>query len=129
MDEETKQLIVQTAKNVEVLMLDVGTLKSDVSELKSDVSELKSDVSILKGDVKTLTLRADVMDFKFDEMHADMDLGFSLANDSFETLTRHIDGFAAQSVRFVQENAAAMRRDDRMEERILKLEQKAWYGR
>lgn len=115
MDEETKQLIVQTARNVEALMIDVGTLKSDVATLK--------------GDVKTLTLRSDVLEFNFDEMHADMDLGFSLANDSFEKLTRHIDGFAAQSLRTDQELAAGLHRDDRLEDRILRLEQRAGYGR
>lgn len=122
MDEETKQLIFQTAKNVETLMVDVGTLKSDVSTLKSDVS-------MLKNDVKTLTLRSDVLEFSLNEMHADMDLGFSLANDSFEKLTRHIDGFAAQSIRMDQELAAGLHRDDRLEDRVLKLEQRAWYGR
>ena len=122
MDEQTKQLIVQTAKNVEALMLDVGTLKSDVSTLKADVSTLKTDV-------KTLTLRSDVLEFNFDEMHSDMDLGFSLANDSFEKLTRHIDGFAAQSLRMDQELAAGLHRDDRLEDRILRLEQRAGYGR
>ncbi len=104
MDEETKQLIFQTAKNVETLMVDVETLKSDVSELK--------------GDVKTLTLRSDVLEFNFDEMHSDMDLGISLANDSFEKLARHIDGFAA-----------GLHRDDRLEDRILRLEQRPYYGR
>ncbi len=178
MDDETKQLIVQTARNVEGLMktvgcletgmgglasdvstlkedvsalkTDVSTLKSDVSTLKSDVSTLKSDVSTLtsdvatlkddvsvlqtdvstlKDDVRTLTLRSDVLEFNFDEMHADMDLGFSLANDSFEKLTRHIDGFAAQSLRMNQELAAGLHRDDRLEDRILRLEQRAGYGR
>ena len=143
MDEETKQLIYQIARdvgtltsgvtslksNVSALTDDVSTLKSDVATLKSDVSVLKSDVCELKGDVKTLTLRSDVLEFNFDEMHADMDLGFSLANDSFEKLTRHIDGFAAQSLRMDQELAAGLHRDDRLEERILKLEQRAWYGR
>ncbi|MEI6510943.1 MAG: hypothetical protein WCO25_02770 [Candidatus Uhrbacteria bacterium] len=90
MDEETKQLIVQTAKNVETLM----------------------------DDIKTLTLRSDVLEFNFDEIHSDMDLGFSLANDSFEKLTRHIDGFAA-----------GLHRDDRLEDRILRLEQRPYYGR
>lgn len=94
MDEETKQLIQQMAK-----------------------------------DVSTLALRADEMDFKLDEMHADMDLGFSLANDSFEKLTRHIDGFAAQSIRLDQELAAGLHRDDRLEKRILRLEQRPWCGR
>ena len=122
MDEETKQLIYQIAR-------DVGTLTSDVTSLKSDVSTLKSDVSTLKDDVKTLTLRSDVLEFNLDEMHADMDLGFSLANDSFERLTRHIDGFAAQSLRMDQELAAGLHRDDRLEERILRLEQRPWYGR
>ena len=129
MDEETKQLIFQTAKNVETRMVDVGTLKSDVSTLKSDVSTLKSDVSTLKSDVKTLTLRSDVLEFNIDEMHSDMDLGFSLANDSFEKLTRHIDGFAAQSLRMDQELAAGLHRDDRLEDRILRLEQRPYYGR
>lgn len=104
MDEETKQLIHQIAR-------DVGTLQSDASSLKSDVSELKTDA-------KTLTLRSDVLEFNFDEMHADMDLGFSLTNDSFEKLTRHIDGFTA-----------GLHRDDRLEERILRLERQALYGR
>lgn len=143
MDEETKQLIYQIARDVgtltsdvtslksdvSTLKSDVSTLKSDVSTLKSDVSTLKSDVSTLKDDVKTLTLRSDVLEFNLDEMHADMDLGFSLANDSFERLTRHIDGFAAQSLRMDQELAAGLHRDDRLEERILRLEQRPWYGR
>jgi len=122
MDEETKQLIYQIAR-------DVGTLTSDVTSLKSDVSVLKSDVSTLKEDVKTLTLRSDVLEFNFDEMHSDMDLGFSITNDSFEKLTRHIDGFAAQSLRMDQELAAGLHRDYRLEERILRLEQRPWYGR
>lgn len=150
MDQETKQLIYQIAADVGTLKVDVSTLRDDVSDLKSDVkglksdvaelkcdvavlktdvAELKTDVTALKGDVKTLTLRADATDFKLDEMHADIDLGFSLANDSFEKLTRHIDGFAAQSIRTDQELAAGLLRDDRLEARVLKLEQRAWYGR
>ena len=147
MDQETKQLIVQIAgdvgtlktdvsslktdvselkADVSVLKADVSTLKADVSSLKADVSTLKSDVSTLKSDVSTLTLRADVTDFKLDELRADMDLGFSIVNDSFEKLTRHIDGFTAQSVRMSQELTAGLHRDDRLEERVFKLEQKVW---
>lgn len=136
MDQETRRLIYQIAVDVGSLKSDVSSLKDDVSSLKDDVSELKtdvgtlkSDVSELKTDVKTLTLRSDVLEFNFDEMHADMDLGFSLANDSFEKLTRQIDGFAAQSIRFVQENAAGRLRDDRIEERLTILEQRSRYGR
>ncbi len=143
MDEETKQLIFQTAKNVEALMgivgsletnvggltSDVSTLKSDVSTLMSDVSTLKEDVSTLKSDVRTLTIRADVMDFKLDDMHAEIDLGFSITNDCFEKLTTHIDGFAAKAIRTDQELAAGLHRDDRLEERILTLERRALYGR
>ncbi len=79
--------------------------------------ETKRLIQQMAKDVSTLALRADAMDFKLDEMHADMDLGFSLANDSFEKLTRHIDGFAG------------LHRDDRLEKRILRLEQRPWCGR
>ncbi len=117
MDEETKQLIIGMAK-------DIGTLKSDVGSLKSDVGSLKSDVGSLKSDVGSLAFRIDSIQFDLNCFREETDVNFSLVHDESGRLEEHIDGFAKQSIRFDTENAATRSRQDRMEERLDRLERK-----
>ncbi len=139
MDAETKQLIISTAKNVEILISDVSELKSDVSELKSDVSELKSDVSELKSDVGIMkteidTLQSDgkivkdtvhhmshqidFLQFDLSAFRKETDVNFTLVRGEFTRLENHLDGFACSSKRFDVEDAAMRHRQDRLEKKL-----------
>jgi outer membrane murein-binding lipoprotein Lpp len=116
---------------VGTLKSDVGTLKSDVGTLKSDVGTLKSDVGTLKSDVAGLNTRFDSLDYKFDCLQFDvrglrdeMETGFAIVNDQFGEMLRHIDGLVRSDLRLDTEDVALRSRQDRLEERVMRLERK-----